>query len=108
MDWARLRRLLLLLPTAACAWSVQVEPLKAAGPSPAAAASPAPGETLGGGDPEARALYVSHCGRCHDPFPPTHAPAKAWPRLVAKYGPRAQLFGEDRARVLLWLRSQAR
>jgi len=101
----RVRCLLLLLPAAAaCGWSVRVEPAR---PPRAVGAAPAADRIPVGGDPEARALYLDRCGRCHDPFPPSHAPAKAWPRLVAKYGPRAQLFGDERARVLAWLKTQA-
>jgi len=109
MDWARLPRLLLLLPAAACGWSVRVEPPKATTGGPPRVAPAEPGASWGSvaGDPEARALYLNHCGRCHEPFLPSHAPADAWPRLVGKYGPRAQLFGKERARVVQWLKLQA-
>lgn len=58
-------------------------------------------------DAEAARMYVTRCGKCHVPFPPTQVPAARWPFFVAKYGPRAGLFGEDRERVLVWLMANA-
>ena len=39
---------------------------------------------------------------------PRHATPAQWPGLVRTYGPRAGLFGEDRARVTRWLQAAAR
>ncbi len=59
-------------------------------------------------DEGARTLYMSHCGACHEPFDPGSMGAGDWPRFVRKYGPRAGLFGANRARVLTWLQANAR
>lgn len=93
---------------ASCAWSVPADPglnarLRGDRPAPAGAA-PAPGSH----DPGAAKLYYEHCGRCHEAWHPTHLAAPEWPRYVRRYGPRAGLFGESRARVLRWLQANAR
>ena len=59
-------------------------------------------------DEGARTLYLNHCGTCHEPFDPRSMAAGDWPRFVRKYGPRAGLFGTNRARVLAWLQANAR
>lgn len=105
---AILRRLSPLLLAAACGWSVRAEPVGRAG-APQDPSSPVVDGAQGAStreDREAQALYVSHCGRCHEPFPPSHATAEAWPGLVGKYGPRARLFGSERQRVLRWLQAR--
>jgi len=97
----------------ACSWSVPADPglnaqrrTRTRGTPPA---PPARADAPIGGDRDegARALYLNHCSRCHAPFPPTHVSADRWPVFVAKYGPQAGLFGEDRARVLRWLQANA-
>jgi hypothetical protein len=99
---------------AACAWSVPADPgvnsARRGGPPRAAAPTPedgAPALRAAAPDDGARTTYLTRCGRCHEPFPPSHATASEWPRLVRKYGPRAGLFGAERERVLRWLRARA-
>ena len=95
-----------------CAWSVPASPGKnalARTPKqqvemvPTSAAMP-----QGQADPATEALYLNKCGRCHVAHQPTAHAAGAWPFYVHKYGPRAGLFGEERARVLDWLQANAR
>src|SRR5262245_2399706 len=113
--------LLSVAALAACAWSVPADPgenarLRAGPPawtvSPegpvSAAASDARALPQQGPDDGARAVYLARCSACHEPFAPTHVSAAEWPRYVAKYGPRAGLFGEERARVLRWLQANSR
>ena len=98
---------------AACSWSVPANPGRNASlraPSTtwtlaSSSGSPRPGEA--DQDADAARLYVSHCGRCHAPFPPTQVPAARWPFFVAMYAPRAGLFGTERERVLAWLMANA-
>jgi hypothetical protein len=103
------------LGAAACAWSVPADPGEnsrvRARPATAVAARPRDARTLSPGrvgDPGAAAVYERKCGECHAPFPPTHATAAEWPTYVRRYGPRAGLFGAERARVLSWLQANAR
>ncbi len=107
---------------AACAWSVPADPGRnalershdpGAGllvASSDASARSGPARAIGGAasDDGARVLYLSKCGQCHAPWPTTHASAAQWPGFVAKYGPRAGLFGADRDRVLRWLQANSR
>jgi hypothetical protein len=101
-----------------CAWSVPADPgrnalLRSRDTTDAGflASTAAPGraQAIGGAasDDGARTLYLSKCGQCHAPWPATHATAAQWPGFVAKYGPRAGLFGADRERVLRWLQANA-
>jgi cytochrome c5 len=95
----------------ACAWSVPADPglnsrLRRR-PAPATAAATPPGASTAFEDEGARVLYVTRCGACHAPWPPTHVRAAEWPIYVARYGPRAGLFGAERARVLRWLQAHA-
>jgi|GEM_PF-3152853 len=99
----------------ACAWSVPADPGENAGrrgarPAPASAALPnatvqasLPTEA----DPAAGALYASRCAQCHEPVHPATYSAAQWPAYVDRYGPRAGLFGPQRARVLAWLQAHA-
>jgi cytochrome c5 len=103
------------LVLASCAWAVPADPgLNAArrarhGATEAVVAAAGPlRETRGREDAGARAIYLQHCARCHEPFSPTHLSAADWPVYVRKYGPRAGLFGTERARVLRWLQAHAR
>jgi hypothetical protein len=102
--------LLLLLLAGACAWSVPADPglhaMRRADPPTARSVSSAAEAVRD--DPGARALYLSHCGRCPEPWPPTHLRAAEWPRFVRHYAPRAGLYGADRDRVLRWLQANAR
>ena len=112
----------LAVVTSACAWSVPADPGRnallrghAAGTDADEApirtpGGAAPAEVLGGNAPDAgaRALYLTKCSQCHEPFSPRHASAAEWPALVRRYGPRAGLFGEDRERVLHYLQANAR
>ena len=103
----------------ACSWSVPADPgLNAklhAKPSSSAGAIPpgtVPGATVASSpasdDAIARGLYLNHCSRCHEPIPPEALAAGDWPRYVRRYGPRAGLFGAERARVLRWLQANTR
>ena len=103
-------------PLAACAWSVPADPghnlLERGTAAPAAAAAAVAAAVAppgaGPGDDGTRALYERKCGQCHAPFAPRHATPAQWPGFVRTYGPRAGLFGEDRARVTRWLQAAAR
>jgi cytochrome c5 len=107
---------LLATPLVACAWSVPADPGRnvrerghvdatvASAPAARARAT-AP---IAAGDDGTRALYERKCGQCHAPFSPRHATPAQWPGLVRNYGPRAGLFGEERARVTRWLQAAAR
>ena len=110
-----------LVLLAACAWNVPADPGENArqrsGPPawsvPATSpATPAAGDARASPRPApddgARAIYLARCSACHEPFPPSHASPGEWPMFVAKYGPRAGLFGEERARVLAWLQANSR
>lgn len=110
-----------LAALAACAWSVPADPgenarLRAGPPAwSIPAASPAASATgdaraypAQAPDDGARAIYLARCSACHEPFAPTHVSAAEWPFYVSKYGPRAGLFGEERARVLRWLQANTR
>jgi hypothetical protein len=55
-----------------------------------------------------RAVYLSRCGRCHEPHDPTEAFAGEWPGILRRMAPRAGLFGPERDRVLRWLQANAR
>jgi hypothetical protein len=101
------------LGAVACAWSVPADPgenarrrsAQHAGASPVQAIVAAPGRASA---PSVAALYAEKCGQCHAPFPATYASAEEWPVFVRRYGPRAGLFGAERARVLSWLQANAR
>ena len=105
----------LALAAAACSWQVPADPglnyAQRTRPPEVARGLTAPPTkqevARAGEDPQARALYLNHCSRCHAPFDPRAIPAGQWPMYVAKYGPRAGLFGADRARVLAWLQANA-
>ena len=112
-----------LAALAACAWSVPADPGENARrrsappawsletPVPRTApAAPAGARAAPAAAPDdgARAIYLARCSACHEPFAPTHASAAEWPMYVRKYGPRAGLFGDERARVLAWLQAHAR
>ena len=104
----------ILLLLSACAWSVPADPglnarLRGRGAAADAEVSLAPSGSAGAwADTGARDLYRNHCARCHEPIPPASMAAADWPRFVRHYGPRAGLFGADRARVLRWLQAHAR
>jgi len=101
---------------AACSWQVPADPglnYEQRTRAPAVArglTAPPTSEEIAraGEDPQARALYMNHCGRCHAPFDPRAVAASQWPMYVKKYAPRAGLFGADRDRVLAWLQANAR
>ena len=105
---------LVLLPSlAACTWSVPADPglnVRERGTvvAPAAPTARTASVTPSVADDGARALYERKCGQCHAPFSPRHATAAQWPGLVRDYGPRAGLFGDERARVLRYLQAAAR
>ncbi len=112
---SRAAALLLGLAVVGCSWSVPADPGEnarlrgSAGESAPAPRAPEREAAVATREDEgARALYLERCGRCHAPFPPTHAPASAWPSLVRHYGPRAGLFGEDQERVTRWLQAASR
>ncbi len=99
---------------AACTWSVPADPgqngrERGAAPAAATAASLRTAAPPGApADAATRELYERKCGQCHAPFSPRHATPAQWPGLVRTYGPRAGLFGEERARVTRWLQAAAR
>lgn len=114
----------LALAASACSWSVPADPgenvrlrSRGADADPAALSNPPDGSlrpasvrAIGGdaSDDGARTIYLTRCGRCHEPFSPRRASAGEWPGIVRKMGPRAGLFGEERDRVLRWLQANAR
>ena len=101
--------LALAVGASACRWSYPADPGRRRsgreGPVPEGAAA-AP-EAVPGTDPGARAIYLTRCGQCHEPFDPGYATAAEWPMFVARYGPRAGLAGRERDRVLSWLQANA-
>jgi len=100
----------LLLAAGACAWSVPADPgLNASRRGqPASPPTSSPSARLAADpDPQAGAIYARRCAQCHELLPPSHLRASEWPAAVAKYGPRAGLFGAERRRVLTWLQGLA-
>ena len=98
------------LVLSACAWGYPADP----GRRPRGGSAPAAyvDETVAAwgaaaADPAAEGIYRRRCGQCHEPFDPGYAGAAEWPMFVARYGPRAGLFGAERARVLAWLQASA-
>jgi cytochrome c5 len=104
-------------------WSVPADPgenarlrTRRSTPSqaPAVAARATPGGSGGeagraeGVDPAAESIYYSKCSQCHEAYPPGMFSAGEWPLYVDRYGPRAGLFGAERASVLRWLQANAR
>jgi hypothetical protein len=109
---ALLLPLLLAVAVAACSVSVPADPaanarLRKRRTTPPGAVALALSGRTPAGDPATRALYEDKCGQCHAPIPPTFATAEDWPVFVRRYGPRAGLFGAERARVLAWLQGNA-
>jgi len=100
---------------AACSWSVPADPGENArragvGLAVPASATSAVGPAAAGADvdPAAGALYASRCAQCHELVHPASFSAAEWPTYVDRYGPRAGLFGSERARVLHWLQAHSR
>lgn len=52
--------------------------------------------------------YRSHCAACHRLRAPSSETRARWAWAVEKYGPRAKLFGADRADVLAFLQAYAK
>ena len=106
---------LVFLLASACSWAVPADPglntqLRGGSDWVLAEADPvSPGDVdrSAASDVGARAIYLRKCSQCHEPFHPADLPAAAWPAAVAKYGPRAGLFGAERQRVLDWLMANA-
>lgn len=104
----------------ACSWSVPADPGRNAARRTHAEPETAPTgalATTGGAaapargaeaDPAAGTIYARRCAQCHEPFAPDTFTASEWPMYVDRYGPRAGLFGSERARVLAWLQAHAR
>jgi hypothetical protein len=104
----------------ACSWSVPADPGRNAAqrthvePDDGSYGAPAPEGGVvdaargADADPAAGALYARRCAQCHEPFAPSTFTAAEWPTYVDRYGPRAGLFGAERARVLAWLQAHAR
>ncbi len=101
---------------AACAWSVPADPGQNARRGRTGVSEPAAtGESVGlptpagpDADPAAGSIYASRCAQCHEPIHPATYSAAEWPAYVDRYGPRAGLFGSERARVLSWLQAHGR
>lgn len=115
--------LVVFLALVGCAWGVPADPglhakmRRANEPAPAqqgleavpgAQAPSAPAPPPAAQDAGAAAIYYDRCARCHEAFAPSSISAAAWPIYVARYGPRAGLFGAERQRVLRWLQANAR
>lgn len=94
---------------ASCAWSYPADPGQrhVAGVPSGAPVAEADAGPLADADPGARTIYLDRCSQCHEAFDPTYASAAQWPMFVARYGPRAGLYGRDRTRVLAWLQAHA-
>jgi hypothetical protein len=109
--------LALALTHATGCWSVPADPgenarLRARRDVPALAAAGgsgggSPGLVADGADPAAASLYAVRCAQCHEAYPPEAFSAGEWPLYVDRYGPRAGLYGADRASVLRWLQANA-
>lgn len=112
---ARALAVLVCCFASACSWAVPAEPglntqLRGGADWVLAEADPIRSpdvDRAAATDVGARTLYIRKCSQCHEPFAPTDLPAAAWPAAVAKYGPRAGLFGAERQRVLDWLMANA-
>jgi hypothetical protein len=109
---ASLSTLLGVAAVAACSWSVPADPgrnarLRRPRRAPAGTEALVLSGRAPGADPAAAAIYEDKCAQCHAPIPPTFATAEDWPVFVRRYGPRAGLFGAERARVLAWLQGNA-
>lgn len=113
--------LALALTHAAGCWSVPADPgenarlrarrdVAAPGAAEAYAGGSGP-EARGGGvgaaDPAAASIYYVRCAQCHEAYPPEAFSAGEWPLYVDRYGPRAGLYGAERASVLRWLQANA-
>ena len=111
MKTLRLLALALPVAVAACSWTVPADPGRNSRLRSRAGASFQPVSAAAPGAPyvdeSAGAVYVARCSRCHEPFSPSRFSAAEWPALVQRYGPRAGLFGSERARVLAWLQAHA-
>jgi mono/diheme cytochrome c family protein len=53
-------------------------------------------------------LYRSKCAGCHRAYPPASRGADAWSEVLSRMAPKAKLSDEERARVLEYLRSNAK
>ncbi len=97
----------------ACSWGVPADPGKNARvrAQPTASSSVPVATAQAGGestlDPRAGALYAQRCSQCHELIPPPSLAANEWRMALRKYGPRAGLFGAERAQVEAWLIAQA-
>jgi cytochrome c5 len=102
------------LPVATACWSVPADPganarLRSRAHAPGAAVAGAPAAAAGEGavDAGAAGVYYTRCAQCHEAYPPGAFSAGEWPLYVDRYGPRAGLYGGERARVLRWLQANA-
>ena len=117
LAWLPSAVLALTLTHATGCWSVPADPGENARlrTRPTTPVAPAGEVSMGGsggasaaGDSQASALYYTRCAQCHEAFPPQSFSAGEWPLYVDRYGPRAGLYGAERARVLRWLQANAR
>ena len=114
--WLPLAVLTLALTHATGCWSVPADPgenarLRSHRPVPVAPTGDAFAGGAGGADPaddpRASALYHTRCAQCHEAYPPEAFAPGEWPLYVDRYGPRAGLYGAERASVLHWLQANA-
>jgi hypothetical protein len=118
--WLASVLLLVAVSHATGCWSVPADPgenarLRTRRPAPSQAPIAATRGSAGGSgggasgvDPAAESIYYSKCSQCHEAFPPEMFSAGEWPLYVDRYGPRAGLYGAERASVLRWLQANAR
>jgi hypothetical protein len=115
--WLPSAVLALALTHATGCWSVPADPgenarLRTRRDTPVASATADSAGGSGGGtaaaDPAAESLYYTRCSQCHEAYPPQAFSAGEWPLYVDRYGPRAGLYGAERASVLRWLQANAR
>jgi mono/diheme cytochrome c family protein len=60
------------------------------------------------GPAQAERLYRSKCSACHRAYAPSSRDAAGWAEVLSKMAPRAKLSDAERARILGYLRENAR
>ena len=64
--------------------------------------------TAEAGPAGAERLYRSKCSACHRAYPPASRDREQWAQVLSRMAPKAKLSGEERARVLEYLESNAK